>query len=43
MKITVGDLCDKLDILSSLENKLRDGMTLEEIVDMLSENGEINR
>ena len=42
MKITVGDLCDKLDILSSLENKLRDGMTLEdfeleEIADMLSE------
>lgn len=42
MKITVGELCDKLDILTSLKNKLRDGKTLEdfeleEITDMLSE------
>ena len=42
MKITVGDLCDKLDILNSLENKLRDGTALndfelEEIADVLSE------
>ena len=42
MKITVGELCEKLDILNSLENKLRDGTTLkdselEEIADMLSE------
>ena len=40
MKITVGGLCEKLDILNSLENKLRDGATLkdfEEIADMLSE------
>ena len=42
MKITVGELCEKLDILTSLENKLRDGTTLngfefEEIADMLSE------
>ena len=42
MKITVGELCEKLDILISLENKLRDGKTLEdleleEIADMLSE------
>lgn len=42
MKITVGGLCEKLDILNSLENKLRDGTTLkdfelEEIADMLSE------
>ena len=42
MKITVGELCEKLDILTSLENKLRDGKTLkgsefEEIADMLSE------
>ena len=42
MKITVGELCEKLDILTSLENKLRDGTTLEdfeleETADMLSE------
>ena len=42
MKITVGGLCEKLDILTSLENKLRDGTTLkdfelEEIANMLSE------
>lgn len=42
MKITVGGLCEKLDILNSLENKLRDGSTLkdsefEEMADMLSE------
>ena len=42
MKMTVGELCEKLDILNSLENKLRDGATLkdfelEEIADMLSE------
>ena len=42
MKITIGELCEKLDILNSLENKLRDGTTLkdvelEEIADMLSE------
>lgn len=42
MKITVGGLCEKLDILTSLENKLRDGTTLkdsefDEIADMLSE------
>lgn len=42
MKITVGELCEKLDILNSIENKLRDGTTLndvelEEIADMLSE------
>lgn len=42
MKITVGGLCEKLDILNSLENKLRNGTTLkdfdfEEIADMLSE------
>ena len=42
MKITVGGLCENLDILNSLENKLRDGTTLkdvefEEIADMLSE------
>ena len=42
MKITVGELCEKLDILNSLENKLRDGATLkdvefEEIADILSE------
>ena len=42
MKITVGELCDKLDILNSLEDKLRDGTTLqdfelEKIADMLSE------
>ena len=42
MKITIGELCEKLDILNSLENKLRDTTTLkdfdfEEIADMLSE------
>lgn len=42
MKITVGELCEKLDILNSLENKLRGAKTLEnfeleEIADMLSE------
>ena len=42
MKITIGELCEKLDILNSLENKLTDGTTLEdfefeEIADMLSE------
>ena len=42
MKITVGGLCEKLDILTSLENKLRDGKTLkdfelEETADMLCE------
>ena len=42
MKVTVGELCEKRDILTSLENKLRDGTTLngfefEEIADMLYE------
>ena len=42
MKITVGGLCEKLDILNSLENKLRDGTTLndfefEQLADMISE------
>lgn len=43
MKITVGELCEKLDVLTSLENKLRDRKTVledfdfEEIADMLSE------
>lgn len=42
MRITIGGLCEKLDILTSLENKLRDGITLkdfefEELADMLSE------
>ena len=31
MKVTVGELCEKLDILTSLENKLRDGKELNEI------------
>ena len=43
MKVTVGELCEKLDILTSLENKLRDrkkvleDFEFEEIADMLSE------
>lgn len=42
MKVTVGELCGKLDVLTSLENKLRDRKVLEdfdfdEIADMLSE------
>lgn len=42
MKVTVGELCEKLDVLISLENKLRDGTTLNqfefnEIADILSE------
>ena len=41
MKITVGGLCEKLDILNSLENKLRDGTTLKDFefeeIAMLSE------
>lgn len=45
MKLTVGELCEKLDILTSLENKLRDknretileDFHFEEIADMLSE------
>ena len=42
MKITVGELCEKLDILNSLENKLRDGTTLqdfelEKIADMIND------
>ena len=42
MKVTVGELCEKLDVLTSLENKLRDRKTLsdfefDEIADKLSE------
>ena len=42
MKVTVAELCEKLDVLISLENKLRDKTILkdfeyEEIADMLSE------
>lgn len=42
MKVTIGEICEKLDVLISLENKLRDRKTLsdfefEEIADMLSE------
>lgn len=42
MEITVGGLCEKFYILTSLENKLRDGKTLnsfefEEIADILHE------
>lgn len=42
MKLTIGEICEKLDILTSLENKLRDGKDLnnldrEEAADMLSD------
>ena len=42
MKVTVGELCEKLDILTSLENKLREGKDLndfdrEEAAEMLSD------
>ena len=42
MKITIGEICEKLDILTSLENKLREGKDLnnldrEEAAEMLSD------
>lgn len=42
MKVTVGELCEKLDVLISLENKLREGKDLkdfdrEEAAEMLSD------
>lgn len=30
-KLTIGEICEKLDILTSLENKLRNGNDLNEI------------
>ena len=30
MKLTIGEICEKLDILTSLENKLREGEDLNE-------------
>lgn len=42
MKLTIGEICEKLDILTSLENKLREGKDLndfdrEEAAEMLSD------
>lgn len=42
MKVTIGEICEKLDILTSLENKLREGKILndfdrEEAAEMLSD------
>ena len=42
MKLTIGEICEKLDILTSLEHKLREGEDLndlyrEEAAEMLSD------
>lgn len=41
-KLTIGEICEKLDVLTSLENKLRAGQELnetyrEEVAELLSE------